>query len=98
MGKHFFFNDFGRYFIGFFFDLNKIKKLANKRIKADDKNIVENKKEVKEILLTENENENYEININNQEKDNNNEIKGEKLIDKKEHKNNNIEMNYINDN
>ena len=80
----------------FSFDLNKIKELANKRIKADDKNIVEDKKEVKEILLT--ENENYEININNQEKDNNNEIKGEKLIDKKEHKNNNIEMNYINDN
>ena len=81
----------------FSFDLIKIKELANKRIKADNKNIVDDKKEVKEIFLM--ENDNSELNINNKDKDNKNEIKGENHIGKKEYNNNNnIEMNYINNN
>ena len=44
------------------------------------------------------ENDNSEFHINYKDKDNKNEIKGENLIGKKEHNNNNIEMNYINDN
>ena len=78
----------------FSFDLIKIKELANKRIKADNKNIVEDKKDVKEIFLI--ENDNFELNINNKDKDNKNGINGEKNINKKENNNNNIEMNYIN--
>ena len=70
----------------FSFDLVKIKELANKRIKADNKNISGDKNDIKEIFLENSENcENNKI-IDKIKEENNINKNGKKII----------EMNYIN--
>jgi MATE family multidrug resistance protein len=49
----------------FSFDIVKIKELANKRIKADNKNIIQNEKEIKEIFLKNIDNSDDNANENN---------------------------------